>query len=87
MISAHRMPATLDELLPQALALTDESKLRLAEELVASVGAPDDDDAADTALVARRRAELLAGTATLVPAEEALRQVRAELADRRRGTA
>lgn len=81
------MPATLDELLPQALALTDESKLRLAEELVASVGAPDDDDAADAALVARRRAEFLAGMATLVPAEEALRQVRAELADRRLGAA
>ncbi|MBV9657622.1 MAG: addiction module protein [Verrucomicrobia bacterium] len=81
------MPATLDELLPQALSLTDDSKLRLAEELIASVGVSDNDNAVDTALVARRRAEFLAGTATLVPAEEALRQVRAELSEQRRAGA
>lgn len=71
------MPATLDHLLKEALTLSNDSKLVLAEELVASVhaSAPPDD-----ALVERRRAEVLAGAATLIPAEEALRQVREELA-------
>ena len=71
------MAETLDHLLKEALALPDDSKLLLAEELVASINAsahPDD------ALVDRRRAEFLSGAATLIPAEEALRQVREELA-------
>jgi hypothetical protein len=74
---ARPMPATVDDLLQQALTLSDDSKLRLAEELVASVSSTGH---ADDTLVERRRAEFLSGTAVLVPAEEALRQVRADLA-------
>jgi hypothetical protein len=75
------MPAALDELLQQALALPDDSKLLLAEELVASVGAAAAD--IDEELIARRRAEFLSGADVLIPIEDALRQVREELAARR----
>lgn len=71
------MPVSLDDLLQQALTLSDDSKLFLAEELVASVGTSADDD---DVLVARRRAEYLSGSATLVSSEEALRRVRGDLA-------
>ncbi len=59
--------------------MPDDSKLLLAEELVASINASAD---SDDALVDRRRAEFLSGAASLIPAEEALRQVRKELASR-----
>ena len=75
------MPATIDDLLQQALTLPDDSKLLLAEELVASVSSTVH---AGDALVDRRRAEFLAGTAVLIPAEEALRQVREDLAAQQR---
>ena len=75
------MPATIADLLQQALTLPDDSKLLLAEELVASVSAPVH---ADDALVDRRRAEFLSGTAVLIPAEEALLQIREDLAAQRR---
>ena len=75
------MSVSTDDLLQQALTLPDEAKLLLAEELVASVhGVVQEDEA----LVERRRAEFLSGTAILVSADEALRQVREELAAKSR---
>lgn len=71
------MPATLDDLLQQALTPPDDSRLLLAEELVASVSMA---VPADDALVDRRRAEFLSGAAVLIPAEDALRQMRENLA-------
>ncbi len=78
---AWRMPATISDLFQQALTLPDESKLLLAEELVASVSAA---VPADDTLVSRRRAEFLSGAATLIPADQALRQVREDLAAQQR---
>lgn len=56
--------------------MPDDSKLLIAEELVASMSSTVQ---ADDALVDRRRAEFLSGTVVLIPAEEALRQVREDL--------
>ena len=75
------MPANLDELLQQALTLPDDSRLFLAEKLVASVSTHDQ---SEDALVEGRRAEFRSGAAVLIPAEEALRQVREELAAQER---
>ena len=63
------MPANLDELLQQALTLPDDSRLFLAEKLVASVSALDQ---SEDALIGSRRAEFLCGAAVLIPVEEAL---------------
>lgn len=75
------MPASIDDLLQQALTLPDDSKLLIAEELVASMNSTVH---ADDSLVDRRRAEFLSGTAVLIPAEEALRKVREDLAAQQR---
>ena len=77
------MPATLDDLLPGALSLSDESKLLLAEHVLDSIPAQTEIDAELLAEVNRRRAGAYANPSALLPGEEVLREVRAAVAANR----
>jgi putative addiction module component (TIGR02574 family) len=72
------MAAPLEDILEEALALPDDSKLMLAERLVESVSteAGPDIEARQLDEVQRRLLEVEAGRVQLVPGEDALRQVR-----------
>ena len=67
---------TLDSFLAEAMNFTPESRLELAERLVASVPADAEIEAAQIDEVTRRMEDDRAGKTTRVPGEEALRQVR-----------
>jgi len=72
------MAAPLEQILEEALALPDDSKLMLVERLVESVNsrtAPEV-EAEQLNEVRRRVREVEAGRVDLIPGEEALRQVR-----------
>jgi putative addiction module component (TIGR02574 family) len=71
------MPKLVEELSRKALALSPEDRLRLAEELLATVQDVDGDvEAAWDEEIKRRLAEIDDGTAKLVPAEEVFAEVR-----------
>ena len=71
------MPKLVEELSRKALALSPEDRLRLAEELLATVQDVDADvEAAWDEEIKRRLAEIDDGTAKLVPAEEVFAEVR-----------
>jgi putative addiction module component (TIGR02574 family) len=67
---------TLDSFLAEAMNFTPDSRLELAERLVASV--PDDAEieAAQIEEVTRRMEDVRSGKMKLIPGEDALRQVR-----------
>jgi putative addiction module component (TIGR02574 family) len=67
---------TLDSFLAEAMNFAPESRLELAERLVASV--PDDAEieAAQIEEVSRRMEDVRSGKMKLIPGEDALRQVR-----------
>jgi putative addiction module component (TIGR02574 family) len=67
---------TLDSFLAEAMNFTPDSRLELAERLVASV--PDDAEieAAQIEEVSRRMEDVRSGKMKLIPGEDALRQVR-----------
>ena len=67
---------TLDSFLAEAMNFTPESRLELAERLVASVPADAEIEAAQIEEVTRRMEDDRAGKPTRVPGEAALRQVR-----------
>ena len=67
---------TLDSFLAEAMNFTPESRLELAERLVASVSADAEIEAAQIDEVTRRMEDDRTGKTTPVPGEEALRQVR-----------
>ena len=75
------MAVPLDQILEEALALPDDSKLTLAERLVASVSThvPPEIEARQMAEVQRRIEEVLTGQVELVPGEAALNEVRQAL--------
>lgn len=71
------------DLLEQAMSLPVRARATLAAELIHSLeeDEPDEDvEAAWAAEIKRRVAEVEAGTAKLVPADEALRDIRAAIA-------
>lgn len=72
------MPATIEQILKEALALPDDSRLLLAERLVESVNSSTSPDleARQLAEVQRRMADVEAGRVELVPGSDALREVR-----------
>ena len=72
------MAATIEQILEEALALPDDSRLLLAERLVESVSssANPDLEARQLAEVRRRMADVNAGRVELVSGEAALREVR-----------
>lgn len=71
------MTDLIEELTAKARALPRAERVRLAEDLLSTVQESDDEtDAAWDAEIQRRIAEIDAGTATLIPAEEAFAQVR-----------
>ena len=71
------MANLIDELSAKARRLPPEERVRLAEELLATVQETDEEvEAAWDEEIRRRIAEIDAGTAKLIPAEEAFAQVR-----------
>jgi putative addiction module component (TIGR02574 family) len=71
------MSALVEELSRQALALAPEERVRLAEELLATVQEVDADvEAAWDEEIKRRVAEIDAGTAKLSAADEVFAEVR-----------
>jgi putative addiction module component (TIGR02574 family) len=74
--------ATLEKLRSEALRLSDADRARLAHDLVQSLDAPFDADAADAwdREIARRLDAIEAGTAVLVDRDELSRRLRARIA-------
>jgi putative addiction module component (TIGR02574 family) len=71
------MANIIEELSSQARKLPAADRVRLAEELLASVHEPDDEvEAASDEEIRLRIADIDAGTAKLNPAEEVFTQVR-----------
>lgn len=71
------MSDLVEELSHKARALPPEDRVRLAEELLASVQEPDAEvDAAWAEEIKRRIAEIDSGKAKLVPADEVFAEVR-----------
>jgi len=71
---------SLEDLEAQALSLQPDERARLLERLIASFEPRSPAQAAWLQLAQRRREDVLAGRATMVPGEEALSRVRAKLA-------
>jgi putative addiction module component (TIGR02574 family) len=76
------MPDLKTEIAQRAHALPEEDRARLAEELLASLEGPVDPviDAPWDAEIRKRIAEVEAGTASLVPADEVFARARRALA-------
>ncbi len=71
------MSDLVEELSHKARALSPEDRVRLAEELLASVQEPDAEvDAAWAEEIKRRIAEIDSGKARLIPADEVFAEVR-----------
>lgn len=71
------MSSLVDELSEKARSLPPEERVRLAEELLATVQETSPEvDAAWEEEIRRRIAEIDAGTAKLVPADEVIAEVR-----------
>ncbi|MGH8747127.1 MAG: addiction module protein [Burkholderiales bacterium] len=71
------MSDLVEELSHKARALPPEDRVRLAEELLASVQEPDAEvDAAWAEEIKRRIAEIDSGKAKLIPADEVFAEVR-----------
>lgn len=71
------MTDRIDELSSKARKLAPADRVRLAEELLATVQEADEEvDTAWDEEIRRRVAEIDAGTATLIPAEQAFAEVR-----------
>ena len=75
------MPDPVAELSQRALKLAPEDRVRLAEELLASLGTElePEVDAAWDAELRKRIAEVESGTVQLVPADEVFEKVRRSL--------
>jgi putative addiction module component (TIGR02574 family) len=73
--------ATLEKLRSEALRLSDAERARLAHDLVQSLDAPSDADAADAweQEVSRRLDAIDAGTAVLIDRDELSRRLKARL--------
>lgn len=76
--------ATLEKLRSEALRLPEPERAELAHELVKSLDAPADSDAAEAweREILRRLGEIEAGTATLIDREELRRRMRARMSRR-----
>ena len=71
------MADLIEELTAKARALPPADRIRLAEDLLSTVQEADEEtEAAWDAEIRRRIAEIDAGTAKLIPAEEVFAQVR-----------
>lgn len=73
--------AALEKLRSEALLLSEPERAELAHELVKSLDAPADTDAAEAweKEILRRLAEVDSGTATLIEREELRRRMRARM--------
>ncbi len=73
------MSSQLDVLAAEALKLTAEDRVRLADRLLASLSADTEIEEAWAAEVERRIAEIESGRAQMIPAAEAIARARAAL--------
>jgi putative addiction module component (TIGR02574 family) len=75
--------AALEKLRAEALTLEDDQRAELARDLIQSLDAPADNDAADAwdAEISRRLAEIDAGTAKLVDRAELRRRMQQRMRD------
>lgn len=73
------MPSKLESVAAEAMTLTPEDRVQLAEELIASVIPGQDVDDAWADEVERRVREIDSGRAPLLPAAEAIARARAAL--------
>lgn len=73
------MSLTLEALESEVLRLSTADRARLLDRVVASLDADADCEAAWDAVAARRDAEIEKGLSTVVPVEDVLAQLRAEL--------
>ena len=75
---------TLEKLRSEALQLPDRERAELAHELMKSLDAPVDTDAAEAweKEILRRLAEVESGTATLIDREELRRRMRARMSEK-----
>ena len=73
--------STLNRLRSEALGLPDQERAELAQDLIASLDAPADTDAADAwdKEIVRRLAEIDAGTAKLIDRAELRRRIQQRL--------
>jgi putative addiction module component (TIGR02574 family) len=78
----NAMSPQLDLLTDQALALSPEDRLTLAQRLWQSVGPPVEDEEIDPELIAeieRRDAEIESGAVKPIPYDQAMREIRESL--------
>ena len=75
---------TLEKLRSEALQLPDRERAELAHELMKSLDAPVDTDAAEAweKEILRRLAEVESGTATLIDRKELRRRMRARMSEK-----
>lgn len=75
--------ASLNKVRAEALTLSDDQRAELAHDLIASLDAPLDPDAADAwdAEITRRLAQIEAGTAKLINRHEFRRRIRQRIGD------
>jgi putative addiction module component (TIGR02574 family) len=73
------MSPQFDLLTTQALALSPEERVELAQRLWDSVDGPIDDDAELFAEIERREAEINSGTVKPIPYDQAMREIRESL--------
>ena len=80
------MARTVDDILQEALLLSEEERVELAESIHDSLLSPEERaiKAEWDAEIARRIAEVEAGTAILIPAEEVMKDARASVRKARR---
>ena len=77
------MIATVDSLFDQALSLSEESRLELADRLYsATLPVEDEPDPGQMAVVLRRMEEVESGKVETIDADEVFRQIEAALASK-----
>lgn len=76
--------ATLDTVLAEALALSEDGRLQLVEHLIPTIQIDADLEEEQLRIVRRRVEEVRSGRVRPIPGEQAFREVEASLAARRR---
>ena len=77
------MIATLDTVLAEALALSEDNRLQLVESLIPTLQITPDLEAEQIHEVRRRIEEVRSGRVSTIPGEQVFREIRQSLAERR----
>jgi putative addiction module component (TIGR02574 family) len=73
------MPSTYEEVVSAALTLTAEARAMLMEELLTSLDSSEEVEAAWRAEIERRVRDIDEGKVQLIPGQEVMRELRAQL--------